>query len=99
MANEDPELERIENRLTRMGMALQIIAALEIQRQQIRHRLEEKQVPQVVAERLENIINGMAENIQDLYRWITGEFEDTVIERDEQAGEKRRQRAAGKEGR
>ena len=96
MANEDPELERIENRLTRMGMALQIAATIEFQRQQIVHRIDEKQIPQVVAERIEDIIEGMAGNIKELCEWITPEFKDTVVERDIKAGEKRRQQQAAR---
>ena len=91
MANEDPELERIENRLARIGTALQIATALELQRQQIAHRLEEKLVPQTIADRLEDIIEGMAENLKELCGWLTPEFTDTVAEKDRKAGEKRRQ--------
>ena len=81
MANEDPIKARLETRLARMGMALKAAQRTELQRLEIKHRLDEKEVPARVEEQFRNIIDGMKINLEELYGYIDREFQETRRER------------------
>ena len=79
MANEDPIKTRLETRLVRMGMARRLIAALEVQRQEIEHRLD--QVPGRTEEQFRSIIDNMQMTLEELYGYIDREFDEIRRER------------------